>query len=194
MHVSTLWLSLSLAASPGSASSAARATFSPDEAPEALQPAIAKADAATQILQRRLSGRLGEAMKEGGPARAVKVCRDEASRIAGEVSAKSGVALGRTTDRLRSARNAPPAWAQPIVEAARGKRASDVKPVAVDLGDRVGVLRPIAVGGACLGCHGTPDRIAPDVKAHLAAAYPRDAANGYAEGDHRGFFWAEVAR
>jgi hypothetical protein len=133
-------------------------------------------------------------MKEGGPARAVTVCRDEASRIASEVSGKTGVALGRTTDRLRSARNAPPAWAQPLVEASRGKRGSDVKPLVVDLGDRIGVLRPIAMGGACLGCHGAPDRIAADVKATLAAAYPRDAAVGYAEGDHRGFFWAEVAR
>ena len=194
MHLSTLWLSLTLAASPGGASAAAGATFSPDAAPEALQPAIAKADAATQVLQRSLSSRLGEAMKEGGPARAVKVCRDEATGIAAEVSARTGVAIGRTTDRLRSARNAAPAWAQPFVEAARGKRAAEVSPIVVDLGDRIGVLRPIAMGGACLGCHGTPDRIAPDVKAHLAAAYPRDAAIGYAEGDHRGFFWAEVRR
>jgi mono/diheme cytochrome c family protein len=66
--------------------------------------------------------------------------------------------------------------------------------VAVDLGDRVGVLQPLATGALCTSCHGTAERVPDDVKAFLRAAYPGDNAFGFAEGDLRGFVWAEAPR
>jgi mono/diheme cytochrome c family protein len=67
-----------------------------------------------------------------------------------------------------------------------------VRAETVDLGDRVGVLRPIATAAPCLQCHGPSDSVSPETAAFLSTAYPGDRAVGFAEGDLRGFFWAEA--
>jgi hypothetical protein len=124
----------------------------------------------------------------------VTVCRTDAPRLAAEVGRERDVAIGRTSDRLRNPGNAPPAWARAAVESSGGRPAADVKPVAVDLGDRVGLLRPIVAGQACTRCHGARESIPQDVAARLAGEYPDDRALGYGAGDHRGFFWVEARR
>lgn len=168
--------------------------FTPETAPESLKPAVAKADASAKALQAKLSTRLRAAMKQGGPAAAVTVCRDEAARLTEEAARESKASVGRTSDRLRSRRNASPAWAAPFVAAAAGKKADQVKPVVVDLGDKVGVLRPIAFATACSTCHGAKQELDPAIAKTIAAAYPDDKATGYAENDHRGFVWAVVSK
>jgi hypothetical protein len=77
---------------------------------------------------------------------------------------------------------------------AAGKRAAEVDAVVLDLGDRVGVLRPIAVAGVCTKCHGAINSMDPAVSRTLASSYPDDQAVGFAEGDLRGFFWAEAPK
>jgi hypothetical protein len=183
---------LALAAGCATTGRAPPAAFEPDQAPPAAAPAVARADAAMGELRQRLQRRLGEVMAD--PSQAVSVCRDEAPAIAAAVAASSGVKVGRTSHRLRSGANAPPAWAAPFVAAAAGKKAAEVKAVAVDLGDRVGLLRPIPTGQGCLRCHGPAEGLAPPVRASIARAYPADQATGFAEGDLRGFFWAEASR
>jgi hypothetical protein len=91
-------------------------------------------------------------------------------------------------------RNVSPDWTRAPLEAAAGKGGAEVKPVVVDLGRKVGVLLPITVGSACLGCHGPAASIQPTVKDAIAARYPTDRAVGYAEGDFRGFLWVEAAK
>jgi hypothetical protein len=81
-----------------------------------------------------------------------------------------------------------------VLADASGKKASEVQAIALDLGDRVGVARPIAIAAACLACHGAPERFSPAVEAALQASYPSDQATGYEEGDLRGFFWAEAKK
>jgi hypothetical protein len=164
------------------------------DAPAALRPAIARAEAALQTLQKKVQPRLGKAMADGGPAAAIAICRDESPRLEAETAAESGLRLGRTSDRLRNPGHGAPAWATAQVRAAAGKKAAEVKGLAMDLGDRVGVLLPIAAGPLCLRCHGPADTLAPEVREQLGRSYPADAAVGYAAGDHRGFFWAEVAK
>jgi hypothetical protein len=168
------------------------ATWDPDRAPPAVAAAVARADGAMAELRQRLSRRLVEELTD--PPRAVSVCRDEAPAMAIAVSASTGVGLGRTSHRLRNAANAPPAWAAPLVAAAAGKKAAEVKAVAVDLGDRIGLLRPIPTGQGCLRCHGPAESLTPGVRDALARGYPADQATGFAEGDLRGFFWAEASR
>jgi len=152
------------------------------------------ADAAITALQKRLSARLVEELEKGGPTRAVSVCRDEAQALTAETARAQGIRVGRTSHRLRNASNAPPAWAEAHVAASAGKAAAEVAPLAVDLGDRVGVLRPIPTGPACLQCHGARESLAPDVAVFLASAYPNDRAVGFAAGEVRGFFWAEAPK
>lgn len=177
-----------------SASQDSARAFGLDEVPPRLADAVKRADAAAQTLQRKLSGRLIEAMKQGGPAGAVNVCRDEAARLTDEAARDSGAAVGRTSDRLRNPRNVAPTWAEAYVAAAAGKPASAVRPVGFELRDEVAVLRPIALGQPCTKCHGKPEAMPPDVSKLLRAAYPDDRATGYAEGDHRGFVWVVVPR
>jgi hypothetical protein len=164
------------------------------EAPAAWAPAVAKAQESGRSFQKALQARLGAALAQGGPPAAIEVCATDAPRIAAEAGKAAGVKLGRTSDRLRSGANAPPEWTRASLQAAAGKKGTDVQPLAVDLGSSLGVLLPITVGSACLGCHGPAASLQPKVKEALAARYPADRAVGYAEGDFRGFLWVEVAK
>jgi uncharacterized protein DUF3365 len=102
--------------------------------------------------------------------------------------------VGRTSARLRNPANAPPAWARAYVAATDGRKAADVRPAAFDLGDRVGLLRPIEIRRRCLGCHARREDLSAGTRAWLARSYPEDRALGYALGDLRGFWWAEAPR
>jgi hypothetical protein len=164
------------------------------DAPAAWAPAIRRAEEAAQAFQKALQARLMAAIAQGGAPAAVDVCATEAAGIAREQSAASGVRMGRTSDRLRNPVNAPPAWTRTFVLLSAGEKAKDVAPLAVDLGAEVGVLLPIAVRPACLGCHGPAAGITPKVKEALQARYPRDQAVGYADGDFRGFLWVEARK
>jgi hypothetical protein len=162
--------------------------------PGANADAVARAGAAMQALQAALIGRLREEIARGGPPAAITVCRDEALVITAAVAREQGVAMGRTSDRLRNPANAPPAWARATVSSNAGQRVADVQPVTVDLGDRIGVLRPIGTVDMCTNCHGSAASIAPAVREVLAHAYPDDKATGFSTGDLRGWMWAEVPK
>ena len=107
---------------------------------------------------------------------------------------QEGVTAGRTSHRLRSSANAPKAWAAPLVAAYAGRRTRDVGGFAVDLGDKVGVLRPITEQAMCASCHGPAEKVSPAVREALGRKYPRDLATGFSEGEIRGWFWVEVPK
>jgi mono/diheme cytochrome c family protein len=163
-----------------------------EQAPARLAAGVEIADVAIRALQQRLSARLQEELQKGGPARAVGVCRDEAQALTAETARIQGVQVGRSSHRLRNPGNAAPPWAERFVAAGAGRKAASVEAVVVDLGDRVGVLRPIPTAAACTQCHGPAERLSPDVRAFLETAYPQDRAKGFEEGDLRGFIWAEA--
>ena len=154
----------------------------------------ARAEQAMNELQSALLARLTAAMTSGGPAAAVEVCRSDARSIAESVAKAQGLELGRTSDRLRNPANAPRAWARPAVDAAAGSKAASEGLKVFDLGDRVGVLRPIGTADACTKCHGAPDEVRKNLGAAVAASYPQDRATGFAPGDLRGWMWAEVPK
>jgi hypothetical protein len=163
--------------------------------PQASFPAeIAKAEQAMNELQQALLAKLTATMASGGPAAAVEVCRTEARAIADAVAKKQGIELGRTSHRLRNPANAPRAWARVIVDGGSGVKASAEKLRSIDLGDRVGVLRPIGTAETCRRCHGAEGEVRRNIGATLAAAYPEDRATGFAPGDLRGWMWAEVPK
>jgi mono/diheme cytochrome c family protein len=163
-----------------------------DRTPARLAAGVEVADAAIGALQRRLSARLLEELQKGGPAQAIAVCRDEAQALTAETARAQGIRIGRTSHRLRNPGNAAPPWAEHLVAAGAGSKAASVEAAVVDLGDRVGVVRPIATAAMCLQCHGPEERLSPEVRDFLGTAYPDDRAVGFAEGDLRGFLWAEA--
>jgi hypothetical protein len=154
----------------------------------------ARAEQAMNELQQALLARLKAAMDSGGPAAAVEVCRTDARAIADEVARKQGIALGRTSHRLRNSANAPRPWARAIVDGSAGAKMSAEKLRTIDLGDRVGVLRPIGTAEACTRCHGRDEEVRRNIGGTLATAYPDDRATGFTPGDLRGWFWAEVPK
>lgn len=154
--------------------------------------ATARANAAADDLARTLRARRLAAMSEGGPALAVRVCADEAQRMAAEVAARHGARVGRSSLRLRNPADAPPEWVAAWL-AAQGERfATGITGFARVEDGQARVLRPIVVEGPCLGCHGPAESIAPEVAALLRERYPGDAATGYRIGDLRGALWAEA--
>jgi hypothetical protein len=164
------------------------------QVPAELRPAVSRADLVIVAMQDAVLRELNDALATGGPAGAINFCHLDATTISQRVGKQEGIAAGRTSDRLRSPTNAPRPWAAPLVKAHSGQRARGVEGFAVDLGDKVGVLRPIAERPMCAGCHGPADRISPAVKTVLADLYPADRATDFKDGDIRGWFWVEIPK
>lgn len=125
---------------------------------------------------------------EQGPAQAIDVCRLEAPAIAMSASA-DGVAIGRSSFRLRNPDNAPTAWQQTGLR--HYQQSEDREPMLINLEDgRVGYMEPIVTAPMCLACHGS--ELSAEVKDALSAHYPSDQATGFAAGDLRGIFWVSL--
>jgi hypothetical protein len=169
-------------------------TYPVAQAPEAFRDAVQRGDAIVGSMRTALLAELSNEMRRGGAEGAVKVCHLEATAVTQHVARKQGLAAGRTSHRLRNPTNAPRPWAAPIVASHAGKPIEGVEGFVVDLGDRIGLLRPIGVGAPCTGCHGPREQLAPAVLKELADRYPGDEATGFKEGDLRGWFWVEVPK
>jgi hypothetical protein len=163
-------------------------------APDAFRDAIQRGDAIVAAMQTALLAELTKEMQRGGPEGAVKACHLDATAVVQQVARKQGVAAGRTSHRLRNPTNAPRPWAAPIVASHAGKPIAGAGGFVVDLGERVGLLRPIGFRGMCAGCHGPREQLAPAVLRELQDRYPGDQAVGFKEGDLRGWFWVEVPK
>jgi hypothetical protein len=118
----------------------------------------------------------------------------DSEAVSGRVARNEGIATGRTSDRLRNPTNAPRPWAAPLVKANAGRRVSDVDGFAVDLGSKVGVLRPIVLQPMCSACHGSADQLSTEVRQMLADRYPQDRATGFIGGEIRGWYWVEMPK
>ena len=164
------------------------------QAPAELRPAISRADAVVVAMQDAMLRELNDALERGGPAGAINFCHLDATAITQRVGREEGIAAGRTSDRLRSPTNAPKPWAAALVKANAARPARSVDGFVVDLGERVGVLRPMAERPMCAGCHGPAERLSPAVKVVLAERYPADRAVGFTEGEIRGWFWVELSK
>jgi cytochrome c5 len=159
-------------------------------------PRVAIAKEALAPFQQALLSTL-KAGLEKGPTEAVLACNDQAPRILASQQ-KKGVAVGRTTTKLRSPANAPEPWARALLDEMAQMPFAELAPRAILVDDPVlgadtlAFVAPIQMGAMCLTCHGTA--IAPDVDAAIRARYPDDQARGYSEGDFRGLFFVKVAR
>lgn len=143
---------------------------------------------------RTLKGELVRAMKAGGPAKAIPICRERAPEIARDFSERTGWRVGRTSLRLRNPANAPDPWERAVLERFEARRRAGTPvsqlehyEVVEQDGRRVfRWMKAIPTGSPCLTCHG--ERIAPDVAGLLDRLYPGDRARGFKVGDIRGAF------
>ena len=184
-----------LPAVPQTAQSPARwPTYRISQAPPELRGQIQRADLVIISLQDTMLAELSRDLEQGGPALAIRSCHIDTTSAAYRLARHEGIEAGRTSDRLRVPTNTPKPWAAAIVAEQAGKRAADVDGFAVDLGDRIGVLRPIAERPVCGACHGDRDKLDPRVRQELDERYPRDRALSFQTGELRGWFWAEIPK
>ncbi len=146
--------------------------------------------AAVLPFKKSLKGALVAGLEEG-PVNAISVCRVEAPQLAEKASSGSA-RVGRTSRKLRNPANVAKPWMEPFLE--RYEQDPERREPAVVLIDErtVGYVEPIFVQPLCVTCHGAT--LAPDLAAKIAELYPSDEATGYAAGELRGIFWAELAR
>ncbi|MGM0555206.1 MAG: Tll0287-like domain-containing protein [Myxococcota bacterium] len=159
----------------------------PADLPDAKREKLERAKAAQGEFGKTLVETLTTAIGEGGFGNAVDVCKTDAPAIAEKVSTSKDLQIGRTSFKLRNPKNTPPEWAEPYVE----DRVTE-KVVLDGPDDTLGYMAPIKMGELCVNCHGTKDKLAPEVTETLAAKYPQDEATGFEEGDLRGWFWVRV--
>lgn len=169
-------------------------TYPIREAPAALRPAIQHAELIIVSVQNATSAELTRELASGGPGDAIQRCHLSATALIHRIGREEGIAAGRTSARLRTPSNAPKPWAVPIVKQYADSKAASVDGFVVDLGDRVGVMRPIAHRAICSPCHGLEQQLNPKVRLELKDRYPKDQAIGYRDGDLRGWIWVELPK
>lgn len=135
-----------------------------------------------------LTSEMMAALVENGPSKSIKVCKLRAPELTKLASMQPSVKIGRTSFQLRNPENKPPIWAASFVA---DRIEADTF---VELPNQtLGALLPIRLKITCVLCHGNEEQVASEVKAAIVSNYPDDQATGFAEGDLRGYFWAEVA-
>jgi hypothetical protein len=150
---------------------------------------VEQAKSAVNPFKKVLKETLLEALKTS-PEAAIDVCSKRAPEMAKAASTGS-VTVGRSALKLRNPANAPQPWlSKAMAELSKEKSGTEASRVVTLPDGTVGYAEAIWTGAPCLVCHGKT--VAPSLEAKLKAAYPNDAARGFAEGDFRGVFWAEV--
>lgn len=138
-----------------------------------------------------LRAELQAAMTEGGPLAAIRVCNEDAPRIARAAAEQSGAEVGRTSNRVRNPANGPDEHEKGVLvefaeEIAAGANEQVPERLDVLADGRVRFMSAIVTQPPCLACHG--EQLAPPVAAAIDALYPEDQATGYRVGELRGAF------
>ncbi|MGA7802115.1 MAG: DUF3365 domain-containing protein [Gammaproteobacteria bacterium] len=150
---------------------------------------------ATMAFLQQLGSTLKQEMKAGGPPEAIKVCRQVAPQLAGDISRENGWRVTRVGTRVRNPLlGMPDAWEQRVlgqfqVRAAKGEPLQTMsfsEQVREPDGLYFRYMKAIGTQPLCLTCHGAPEQIPESVQAVLRSEYPLDRATGYQAGELRG--------
>lgn len=141
----------------------------------------------------QLSAALGAAVADGGPAKALPVCRERAPAITAQVAEAHGVKLGRASAKPRNPKNSATEDERTVLAEfaavlAKGKTPRPVVRTAPD-GSRTFFAPIVLANPLCLQCHGKPGAdISEATQAAIRAGYPEDRATGYKLGELRGLW------
>ena len=136
-----------------------------------------------------------KAVSEGGPDSAVKVCKDIAPKLAGDLSRKQGWKLTRVSNKVRNPLlGTPDGWEQKALKKLETQLAKGAKPETLEFaeivkepnGKYLRYMKGIVLQPGCVACHGSESDLSPAVKTRLSEEYPHDQATGYKPGDLRG--------
>ncbi len=159
------------------------------------EPASDDRQASSRLLVGQYAGELKSAllaaMEQGGPAKAIEVCRDEAPRIASRLSRQSGARISRVSRQHRNPAGMPEPWQREVLEQfsqqlqQQSSAQNGLEFFQAD-GRTERYMKAIRIAPLCLSCHGAD--LAPEIRAQLQQDYPYDQASGYQLGDLRGAF------
>ncbi|MDD2701890.1 MAG: DUF3365 domain-containing protein [Sideroxydans sp.] len=136
-----------------------------------------------------------KAVMEGGPDSAIKVCKEIAPKLAGDISRQQGIKLTRVSLKVRNPMlGTPDAWEQKALKKMEKQLAKGAKPETLEVieivkepnGKYLRYVKGIVLQPGCVACHGGKDDIQPAVQARLSEDYPHDQATGYKPGQLRG--------
>jgi hypothetical protein len=141
-----------------------------------------------------LKGALELALKEQGPVAAIAICRDEAPRIAAELSRKHEATVSRTSLKVRNIRNAPLPWQRAGLELFErnlddGTSSDALEHFEFQADGSARYMKAIVAAPLCTVCHG--ESLSPEIRRALSEHYPEDLATGFKPGDLRGAFSIE---
>ncbi len=165
----------------------------PDDMDQELRARVVEqGDAVASHLMETLSGQLGAAVAEGGPAHAVDFCAVEARDLTDRVARERGPGweVKRTTLRPRNQANAPDGMEFEALQAFHAAESAG-RELPANLVQRTPAgdfryYRPLLIAPLCVECHGPAPELDADVARALAERYPGDEATGYQAGDLRG--------
>jgi len=138
-----------------------------------------------------LKPELKKAMKAGGPAHAISVCKEKAPAIAKNLSAESGWLVKRVSLKARNNQTAiPDAWETKVLQQfdqrqVKGEPAAKMAFAEV-IDGKYRFMKAQGIEQVCLNCHAA--KLNPEVEAVLKEKYPLDKARGYTLGQIRGAF------
>ncbi|MEJ2645971.1 MAG: DUF3365 domain-containing protein [Gammaproteobacteria bacterium] len=150
---------------------------------------------ATMAFLQQLGGTLKQEMKAGGPSSAIKVCREVAPRLAGDISRENGWRVTRVGTRVRNPLlGMPDAWEQKVLDRFQDRVAKGESMQTLSFSEVVSepdgryfrYMKAIGTQPLCLTCHGAPEQIPASVREVLSTDYPLDRATGYKAGQLRG--------
>lgn len=144
---------------------------------------------------------LGDEIAKSGHAGAISVCRDKAPAMAKALSEQTGWAIRRVSLKNRNPKAVPDAWEQAVLEDFDRRLAAGENPASIDKSEVVTVdgqkmfryMKALPTQDLCLNCHGTSDKVSPEVQAKLKELYPDDKATGYGLKQIRGAITAKKA-
>jgi hypothetical protein len=124
---------------------------------------------------------------------AVGFCTAKAQEITNDVNKKlpPNVSVRRTSSKVRNTENKKDTLDKWVMISQYGSQKANHKNLFIVEGDGfTRAYKPLFSDKVCLKCHG--QNIADPLKQAIDAAYPRDKAIGYKEGELRGFIVSEV--
>jgi hypothetical protein len=149
---------------------------------------------ASMLLIKTLGGELKASMASGGPVPTISVCKEQAPKIAADLSRQTGMEIHRVSVRNRNPDGAPDAWEAEAITSLEKRLVAGEKPETLEMsavvdgpkGKTFRYAKALVTQPVCLVCHGSPESIPAAVRAKIGDEYPNDKAVGYSAGMLRG--------
>ena len=137
-----------------------------------------------------LGKNLMETIQKKGTLEALAFCNIQAMPLTDSMSVHYNAKIKRVSDKNRNPNNKANAEELKYIAQFKQQMATnqEIKPIALEKGNKIQFYYPIETNTMCLQCHGTPDKIKPEVSAKTLQLYPKDLAVGYKENEVRGIW------